>query len=104
MLKHQRLAEGTGSWTWIGTLILSDDLADAPSFDERAQLVMTPLDLITILEQERIVIDKVILGGGFARRAIAKELRDIYPNVHFELRAEEPFLERPMSHEQVATA
>jgi hypothetical protein len=88
MLKRQRLAEGTGSWTWIGTVILSDDIGDAPSFDDRAQLVQTNLDLISILETEGSVVDKVVLAGSYARRQIADALRDIYPNLHVEMRSE----------------
>jgi len=88
MLKRQRLAEGTGSWTWIGTVILSDNIGDAPSFDERAQLVQTNLDLINILETERTVVDLVVLAGSYAHRAVAEALRDLYPNVHVELRTE----------------
>jgi hypothetical protein len=88
MLKRQRLAEGTGSWTWIGTVILSDNIGDAPSFDEHAQLVMTNLDLITILETERTVVDRVVLGGRYAQHAVAETLRDLYPNVHVELKSE----------------
>ena len=88
MLKRQRLAEGTGSWTWIGTVILSDNIGDAPSFDERAQLVMTNLDLISILETERTVVDKVVLCGRYAHRAIVDALRDIYPNLRIETKLE----------------
>ncbi len=88
MLKRQRLGEGTGSWTWIGTVILSDNIGDAPSFDEHAQLVMTNLDLINILETEGIVVDQVVLAGSYAQRAVADALRELYPNVHVELRTE----------------
>ena len=69
-------------------MILSDNIGDAPSFAEHAQLVMTNLDLISILETERTVVDRVVLAGSYAQRAIAEALRDLYPNVHVELRSE----------------
>lgn len=83
-------AQGTGSWDLVGTLIVSDNLADAPTFEENARLVMTNLDLVGVLETNGAVIDKVVLAGGFAQRAVLAALRDLYPRVRFELRATAP--------------
>lgn len=81
-----RCAQGTGSWDVVGTLIVSDNLADAPTFDENARLVMTNLELVGVLESGA-VIDKVVLAGAFARRDVIAALRELYPTVRFELRA-----------------
>ena len=83
-------AQGTGSWDWVGTLIVSDNLADAPTFDETARLVMSNLDLVALLETDCAVIDKVVLAGSFAQRDALDVLRELYPRVRFELRATTP--------------
>lgn len=83
-------AQGTGSWDVVGTLIVSDNLADAPTFEEKARLVMTNLDLVGVLETNGAVIDKVVLAGAFAHGATLATLRELYPRVRFELRGTAP--------------
>jgi len=83
-------AQGTGSWDWVGTLIVSDNLADAPTFEENARLVMSNLDLVALLETDRAVIDKVVLAGSFAQHEVFSTLCELYPRVRFELRAPAP--------------
>lgn len=63
---------GTGQWEARRTLVMGG--ADV---EEDADVVMTPLDLITRLEREPI--HRVVLGRAFAELAAA--LRELYPRV-----------------------
>lgn len=66
---------GTGQWEARRTLVMGADV------DEDAVVVMTPLDLITRLEDARETIGTVVLGRSFA--GLAAVLRELYPQVGF---------------------
>lgn len=73
-----RFADGTGAWTLLEAVLLSDESPRATR--PGVHVVRTPLDLICLLEREEV--DEVVLGGSFARNGYIRAfLHETYPRV-----------------------